>query len=65
MAVDLPAVNPLSESVIQTQLERNKGRSRRTALYAIGTLIILSDGSECVVAGYDAQGNPLCQPVQD
>ena len=32
---------------------------------AIGTILILSDGSECVVAAFDAQGNPLCHPVGD
>lgn len=61
MAVDLPAINPLSEAVLQTVFER-KGKGRRVGLYAIGTLIILSDGTECVIAGYDAQGNPVCQP---
>lgn len=64
MAVDLPVIDPLSEAVLQTRMER-KSRGHSRGLYAIGTIIVLSDGSECVVAGYDAQGNPLCQPVDD
>lgn len=44
-------------------IERRKGRRSSGALVAIGALIILDDGSECIVAGYDQNGNVLCYPV--
>jgi hypothetical protein len=44
--------------------ERVEKRRRGKAALAIGAIIILSDGSQCQVVGYDAQGRPLCAPVQ-
>ena len=40
-------------------------RRARAAAIVIGSVLILSDGSECVVAGFDAQGRPLCHPPQN
>ncbi len=66
MAVDLPPVPDVAAIVAPQVVEKKKGGSRaRTAAIAIGTVLILSDGSECVVVGFDAQGNPLCQPPQN
>ena len=67
MAVDLPPVPDVAANLApQVSEKKRKGGSgvRNTAI-AIGTVLILSDGSECVVAGFDAQGNPLCHPVQN
>lgn len=44
--------------------DRVEKRRRGKGLWAIGAIIILSDGSQCQVVGYDAQGRPLCAPVQ-
>lgn len=45
-------------------VEKRKRRSSgRRAAIVIGTIILLPDGSECQVQGFDAQGNPLCYPV--
>jgi hypothetical protein len=60
MAIDMPALAP----IIAPQEIEKKRRSGRAAAIAIGTLIILSDGSNCVFAGYDAQGRPLCYPPE-
>ena len=63
MAVDLPPVPDLAAIIAPQEVERKKrGGSSRTAI-VIGTVLILSDGSECVVTAFDAQGRPLCAPV--
>lgn len=51
---------------VQPQEIDRKGRgSGRNAAIAIGTVLILSDGSECVVTAFDANGQPLCVPVEN
>ena len=66
MAVDVPMLADVAAFVAPQEIEkRKKGGSGRAAAIAIGTVLILSDGSQCVVVGFDAQGNPLCQPPQD
>lgn len=66
MAIDLPPVAEIAPFILPQELDKKKGGSggRATAI-AIGTVLILSDGSQCVVMAFDAQGNPLCQPVQN
>lgn len=44
--------------------ERIEKRGRKRAALAIGAIIVLSDGSECQIVGYDKQGQPLCAPLQ-
>ena len=67
MAIDLPPVPDVAAIIAPQELEKKKkgGSRATTAAIAIGTVLILSDGSECVVVAFDAQGNPLCQPPQD
>lgn len=66
MAIDLPPIPDIAAIVAPQELEKKKGGSRgKAAAIAIGTVLILSDGSECVVVGFDAQGYPLCQPPQN
>ena len=63
MAIDLPPVPDVAAIIAPQVVEKKKGgRSARATAIAVGTVLILSDGSECVVVGFDAQGNPLCQP---
>ncbi|WP_434619480.1 hypothetical protein [Tabrizicola sp. M-4] len=65
MSIDLPPVPDVAVLIAPQVIEKRKSRggaARATAI-AIGTVLILSDGSECVVAAFDAQGNPLCHPV--
>jgi len=59
-AVDL---NFLPAAEMSPDVERRKSRSHG-AMIAVGALIILDDGSECVVAGYDQNGQILCYPVE-
>ena len=63
MAVDLPPLPDVAVIMAPQEIEK-KRRGARTAAIAIGTVLILSDGSECVVAGFDARGNPLCHPIE-
>lgn len=67
MAVDLPPVPDVAAILAPQVIEKKRkgGSGVRNTAIAIGTVLILSDGSECVVAGFDAQGNPLCHPVQN
>ncbi len=65
MSVDLPPIPDLAAFIAPQEIEKKKSRSGRTTAIVIGTVLILSDGSECVVAAFDAQGNPLCHPVQN
>ncbi len=64
MAVDLPPLPDLAAIIAPYEVDRKKRSRARSAAIVVGTVLILSDGSECVVAGFDAQGNPLCHPVQ-
>ncbi|AWB48344.1 hypothetical protein HYN69_07290 [Gemmobacter aquarius] len=64
MAIDLPPTPDIAAIIAPHQVERKKRSGGRTTAIVVGTVLILSDGSECVVAGFDAQGNPLCHPVQ-
>lgn len=63
MAIDLPVLSDLAAIIAPQEVEKKRSKGRSAAI-AIGALIILSDGSECVVAGFDAQGRPLCYPNQ-
>jgi hypothetical protein len=58
--VAMPPV-PQLEFIQPQQIKKRRGG--RAAAVAIGTVIILQDGSRCTVAGYDAQGRVLCYPV--
>ncbi|MCZ8151812.1 MAG: hypothetical protein O9292_05395 [Rhodobacteraceae bacterium] len=66
MSIDLPPIPDLAAIIAPQEIEKKKrGGSGRAAAIAIGTVLILSDGSECVVAGFDAAGNPICHPLQN
>ena len=54
-AIVLPA-EPMVE-------KRKRRASGGRAAIVIGSIILLPDGSECQVQGFDAQGNPLCYPL--
>lgn len=62
MAVEVPPLPDVAAIMAPQELEKKRRRGR-TAAIAIGTILILSDGSECVVTGFDARGQPLCYPV--
>ncbi len=62
MALDLPPVADIAAIIAPEPIERKKRHRGRTAAIVIGSVLILSDGSECVVAGFDRQGNPICHP---
>lgn len=61
MAIDLPPTAPYVDIQPDAQIEK---RGRKRAALVIGSIIILSDGSECQIVAFDAQGRPLCAPVQ-
>lgn len=65
MSIDLPPIPDLAPFLAPQETEKKKSRGGRKAAIVIGSVLILSDGSECVVAAFDAQGNPLCHPVQN
>lgn len=62
MAIDLSTLPDVAAIMAPQELEKRR-RHGRAAAIAIGAIIVLSDGSECVVTGFDAQGHPLCYPV--
>ena len=65
MVTDIPALHDVAAIIAPHEVEkRRKGSSTRNSAIVIGTVLILSDGSECVVAAFDANGTPLCHPVQ-
>lgn len=64
MAIEVPLLPDVAALLAPQEIEKKRrGSSRRTTAIVIGTILILSDGSECVVGAFDAQGNPLCYPV--
>lgn len=64
MSIDLPPIPDIAAIIAPQEIGKKKGRSGgRAAAIAIGTVLILSDGSECLVAGFDAAGRPICHPV--
>ncbi len=63
--IDLPIFDQPAPFATVEIARKNRNRTTSGRAIAIGTVIILSDGSECVFAGYDAQGNPLCYPVEN
>lgn len=65
MVTDIPALPDVAAIIAPQDVEkRRKGSSTRTTAIVIGTVLILTDGSECVVAAFDTNGNPLCRPLQ-
>lgn len=63
MSIDLPPIPDIAAILAPQEIGKKKGRGGgRAAAIAIGTVLILSDGSECVVAGFDAAGYPICHP---
>lgn len=65
VSIDLPPSPDVAAIIAPQELEKRKRSGGRTAAIVVGTVLILSDGSECVVVAFDAQGNPLCQPVEN
>ena len=65
MSIDLPPIPDLGAIIAPQEIEKKKGRggAGRAAAIAVGTVLILSDGSQCAVAGFDAAGRPICHPV--
>ena len=57
--IDLPVLLPQVE-IAQPQLVERRKRGSRATRAAIGTVILLGDGSRCVVVGHDSRGAPLC-----
>ncbi|MEY4983597.1 MAG: hypothetical protein RIR62_1863 [Pseudomonadota bacterium] len=66
MAVDLPPLPDVAAIIAPQDVDRKRrggiGSGGKAAI-VIGTVLILSDGSECVVTAFDEKGNPLCEPV--
>lgn len=57
-------IAPPPALIASDEIGRRKGsRGGVKAAIVIGTVIILDDGSECTVAGFDKNGNILCHPV--
>ncbi|MBU9699274.1 hypothetical protein GU927_015610 [Rhodobacteraceae bacterium HSP-20] len=66
MSIDLPPIPDIAAIIAPQEIEKKKrGGSGRATAIAIGTVLILSDGSECVVVDHDGAGNPICQPVEN
>lgn len=65
MSIDLPPIPDVAPFIAPQEIEKKKRPGGRKAAIVIGSVLILSDGSECVVAAFDAEGNPLCHPVQN
>lgn len=61
MAIDMLPPAPYADILPSERVEK---RGRKRAALAIGMILILSDGSECQIVGFDKQGQPLCAPVQ-
>lgn len=62
--IELALLTPPPAIIAPEEIDRRNGtRNGSKAAIAIGTVIILDDGSECTVAGFDKNGNILCQPV--
>lgn len=59
----IPPFADVAAFVQPQEIARKKRRDGRNAAIVIGTILILSDGSECVVAAFDSEGNPLCAPA--
>lgn len=51
-------------AIIMEVRKRRKAsrRTGRTALF-IGAVILMSDGSRCVIVAFDQKGRPLCAPA--
>jgi hypothetical protein len=62
--IDLVALDTPPALEVPQQIDRKKRRGSRAGRWVIGAIIILGDGSECVFAGYDKQGNILCYPAR-
>lgn len=62
MFVDLPPLPDLA-AIIAPQEVKKKRRNGKANAIVLGTILVLSDGSKCVVSAFDAQGNPLCYPI--
>lgn len=62
MSIDLPPL-PYVAAIVAPQEVKKKRRNGRTAAIVIGTILVLSDGSKCVVTAFDARGNALCYPI--
>lgn len=66
--LDIPPAQLETPPAIVVPAKRRGRRERRgsrgtTTAIAIGTILILSDGSECRVTHIDANGQPWCVPV--
>lgn len=63
MAIDLATLPDIASITAPQETEkRRRHRHHLSTAIVIGSILILSDGSECVVTGFDTQGNPLCYP---
>ena len=63
MSIDLPPIPDIAAVIAPQEIGKKKGRGGgRAVAIAIGSVLILSDGSQCVVAGFDAAGHPICHP---
>lgn len=63
MAIDLATLPDIAAITVPQELEkRRRHRHQLSTAVVIGGILILSDGSECVVTGFDPKGNPLCYP---
>ena len=59
------AVQLVEPPALVQEVKKRKGagrRTRRNTAIVIGTILILSDGSECVVTHFDKNGDPWCVP---
>lgn len=61
-----PSAIEFPKNEARAELVRSKKSRRKAAtIAAIGSIIILSDGRQCQVVGYDQQGQPLCVPIDE
>lgn len=60
-----PAIETPRNEARAEPVRSKKGRRKAATIVAIGSIIILSDGRQCQVVGYDQQGQPLCVPIEE
>jgi hypothetical protein len=60
-----PAIGIPGDETRVVPVKRKKNSRGAATVAAIGTIIILSDGSKCQIVAYDQNGQPLCVPVEE
>jgi len=61
----LPPVVAIQDDGLIHPVKRKRNSRGISPAVGVGAILLMSDGSQCQVVGFDRNGRPICLPLDD